>query len=374
MTDSIVDQPALEDFCAELRGAAWLALDTEFIREQTYYPQLCLIQIAIPGRVACIDPLALPSLDPLLDLLYDPTITKVLHAAHQDLELFFHLRGAVPSPLFDTQLAALVLGDGHQIGYAALVRQRLGVELAKAHTRADWRRRPLASEWLAYAADDVRYLGELYPLQRAALREQGLLDALAEDFQALCHPDRYRLQPENAWRRLREHQRLSGVQRAAARALAAWREEQASACDRPRGWILHDGVLLELAQRLPERMEQLRSIRGLPAATLQNQGLVLLERIAAARAEPPEQWPARGPRAQLNAAQKAQVEPWLAQIARRASERAMPPQIIANRRDVENLLAGFDSPLRHGWRAALIGRELQALSSEGAVGGPPLTG
>ncbi|MBS1225968.1 MAG: ribonuclease, partial [Proteobacteria bacterium] len=130
----IVDQPALIDFCARLRGVAWIALDTEFIREQTFYPQLCLIQIASSDRVACIDPLALPSLDPLLDLLYDPAITKVLHAAHQDLELFFHLRGAVPAPVFDTQLAALVLGCGSQIGYAALVQQLLGVELDKAHT------------------------------------------------------------------------------------------------------------------------------------------------------------------------------------------------------------------------------------------------
>ena len=154
----IVDQPALNDFCADLRGVSWLALDTEFIREQTYYPQLCLIQIASADRVACIDPLALPSLDPLLDLLYDPAITKVLHAAQQDLEIFYHLRGAVPTPVFDTQLAALVLGHGSQIGYAALVQQLLGVELDKTHTRANWRHRPLAPEWLAYAAADVGYL------------------------------------------------------------------------------------------------------------------------------------------------------------------------------------------------------------------------
>ena len=356
----IVDQAALTDFCTRLRGAAWIALDTEFIREQTFYPQLCLIQIATPDRIACIDPLALPSLEPLLDLLYDPAITKVLHAAHQDLELFYHLGGAVPAPVFDTQLAALALGQGHQLSYAALVQQLLGVELDKAHTRADWRRRPLAPEWLAYAADDVRYLRELYPRQLAALRERGWQEALAEDFEALGHPDRYRLQPGEAWRRVREHHRLGGVQRAVLRTLAAWREERASTQDRPRRWIMGDAVLLELAQRMPGDMEQLQRIRGLPAATLQRHGAMLLARIAAAHAEPPEQWPNRPPRPRLTPDQMARVDEWLTLIAVRMREHGIPLPACADRRDVENLLAGMESPLRHGWRAALIGRELQA--------------
>jgi len=362
----IVDQPTLTNFCTSLRGVGWLALDTEFIREQTFYPQLCLIQIATPDRIACIDPLALPSLDPLLDLLYDPATTKVLHAAHQDLELFYHPRGAAPAPVFDTQLAALALGQGHQLSYAALVQQLLGVELDKAHTRADWRRRPLAPEWLAYAADDVRYLRELYPRQLAALQERGWLEALAEDFQAMCHPDRYRLQPSEAWRRVREHHRLGGAQRAVLRALAAWREERASAHDRPRRWILGDAVLLELARRMPGDMEQLQRIRGLPAATPQRHGAVLLERITAARAEPPEQWPNRSLRPRLTPDQMARVDEWLALIAVRAREYGIPPQACADRRDVENLLAGIESPLRQGWRAALIGRELQARLADGS--------
>lgn len=356
----IVDQAALVDFCASLRDALWLALDTEFIREQTYYPQLCLIQIAVPGQTACIDPLALPSLDPLLELLYQPSVTKVLHAAHQDLELLFHWCGTTPVSIFDTQLAALVLGYGSQIGYAALVQQELGVELSKAHTRADWRRRPLAPEWLKYAADDVRYLAQLYPKLRAALQDHGWLEALTEDFAALRHPDRYRMQPQEAWRRLREERRLSGGQRAVLRALAAWREEQAIASDRPRGWILPDAVLLELARRMPSAEEQLQGIRGLPAATWQRHGPVLLERMAAARAESPADWPTRPARPRLTAAQVTRVAEWLAVIATRARARGIAPQAVADRRDVENLVVGWDSPLSHGWRAALIGRELQA--------------
>lgn len=354
----IVDQAALTDCCFRMRGASWLALDTEFIREQTFYPQLCLIQIAIPGQVACIDPLALPSLAPLLDILHDPAITKVIHAAHQDLEIFYHLRGATPAPVFDTQLAALVLGGGSQIGYAALVQQLLGVDLAKTHTRADWRRRPLAPEWLAYAADDVRYLPELYQRQRAALIERGWLDALAEDFRALADPDRYRLQPLDAWRRVRDHNRLRGVQRAVLRALAAWREERACASDRPRRWILDDLVLLELARRMPQTPDELRRIRDLPPATLHRHGDALLERIAAGRAEPPERWPARPARPHLSPEQAGRVDELLDLIAARANQYGISPQAVADRRDVEQWLAGADSPLRHGWRAALIGREL----------------
>ena len=356
----IVDQPALNDFCAGLRGVSWLALDTEFIREQTYYPQLCLIQIASADWVACIDPLALPSLDPLLDLLYDPTITKVLHAAQQDLEIFYHLRGAVPTPVFDTQLAALVLGHGSQIGYAALVQQLLGVELDKTHTRANWRHRPLAPEWLAYAAADVRYLRELYPQQQAALAARGWLDALAEDFAALAAPDRYRLQPWEAWRRVREHNRLRGVQRAVLRALAAWREERASTHDRPRRWILDDAALLELARRMPKTPDELSRIRGLPATTVHRQGETLLARIATARAEPPEQWPVRTARSHVSPEQAAKVDEMLRLIAARADHNRIPSQCLADRWDVEKLLLGEDSLLLHGWRAAVVGRELLA--------------
>lgn len=356
----IVDQPALNDFCADLRGVSWLALDTEFIREQTYYPQLCLIQIASADRVACIDPLALPSLDPLLDLLYDPAITKVLHAAQQDLEIFYHLRGAVPTPVFDTQLVALVLGHGSQIGYAALVQQLLGVELDKTHTRANWRHRPLAPEWLAYAAADVRYLRELYLRQQAALAARGWLDALAEDFAALAVPDRYRLQPWEAWRRVREHNRLRGVQRAVLRALAAWREERASTHDRPRRWILDDAALLELARRMPKTPDELSRIRGLPATTVQRQGETLLARIATARAESPEQWPVRTARSHVSPEQAAKVDEMLRLIAARADHNRIPSQCLADRWDVEKLLLGEDSPLLHGWRAAMVGRELLA--------------
>lgn len=285
----LVDQPSLVEFCTGLRGAAWLALDTEFIREQTYHPQLCLIQVASTDQIACIDPLALPSLEPLLAILYDPTVTKVLHAAYQDLEIFHGLRGAVPTPIFDTQLAAAALGYGNQVGYANLAQQMLGVELAKIHTRVNWRQRPLAPEWLAYAADDVRYLRDIYRQQWAMLTACGELEGLAEPFAALAEPARYQPQPQEAWRRIRDHQRLrGGSQQAVLQALAAWREEQAIRDDRPRRWILHDSPLLDMARYMPADLDSLAQIHGLPPATLRRHGRTLLTLIAAARTESPE--------------------------------------------------------------------------------------
>lgn len=358
----IVDQAALIDFCHHLHGISWLALDTEFIREQTFYPQLCLIQIATPDQVACIDPLTLPSLDPLLERLYDPTITKVLHAAYQDLELFFHLRGAVPAPVFDTQIAALVLGNGSQIGYAALVAQEIGVTLTKAHSRANWRHRPLAPAWLAYAADDVRYLGMIYHRQIALLQARGWLDALEEDFQMLTDPKRYYLHPEEAWRRVRDQNRLRGVQLAALRVLAAWREDQASHQDRPRRWIVDDAALIELARRMPATLDELAAIRTLPPAVRQQHGSALLECIATARSEPPGCWPSLSRRRRLSPEQTTRIAEMMDFLEQRAMQYGIAPQAIAERRELESLLLGEDSRLNHGWKKRLIGQELQELA------------
>ncbi len=364
MTDLYIsDQAALIDFCQEIQTAPWLAVDTEFIRERTFYPQLCLIQIGLPHQTACIDPLALPSLQPLLDVLLNPTILKILHAAHQDLEILFYLCNAVLSPVFDTQLAALVLGSGSQIGYAALVQEQFGVVLPKSHTRADWRQRPLAPAWLAYAADDVRYLGQIYQKQHQLLEQRGWLAALNEDFQALTDPERYRLQPEQAWQRLRGQNRLRRVHWSVLRALAAWRERQAMMCDRPRRWIIEDAVMLELAQRLPKTEAQLQQMRSLSTATRERHGLALLAQIITACGEPSEQWPAWPRRPRLTPAQAVQVERLLEHATAQASHYQIPLPELAERRDIERLIVGEDCRLLHGWRAKVIGLELAALAA-----------
>lgn len=288
MTALFVDsRPALVELCARLRDRPWLALDTEFIRERTFYPRLCLVQVAHDEVVACVDALALDDLDPLLNVLYDPAVIKVLHSAHQDLEIFFYRRGEVPCPVFDTQIAAAVLGHGEYVGYATLVNDLLGVELDKSQTRTDWSRRPLAEAQLRYAADDVHYLCEVYRLQRAELVRGDRLARLERECAALCDPARYQVHPEEAWRRIKAGRRLRGTQLAVLQTLAAWREEQARAADLPRNWVLGNEVLVTLARRMPGDWESLRRVPGLKPSTLRRYGDVLLQRITAARVERP---------------------------------------------------------------------------------------
>lgn len=363
MSDLYVSSPAaLANFCAQLHGHSWLALDTEFVRESTYYPQLCLVQVASENLLACIDPLALADLEPLLELLYDPRITKILHAARQDLEIFFHLRGLVPSPVFDTQLAATLLGQGNQIGYATLVRELLDVELDKSQSRTDWSHRPLEPAQLKYAADDVRYLPAIYHQQHTALAHLKRLTWLTEDCEALCEPAGYAPHPHELWKRVKGGQQLRGVQLATLRALASWREAQASTENRPRRWVLSDDMLVELARCMPTNWQRLERVRGLKPDDRQRYGKLLLEIIKTARSEPSENWPWLTARERLQPEQEALVDAMMAVVRLHSLQNTVESHVLASRKDLEQLLRGaLDVPLLHGWRAALVGRELQAL-------------
>ena len=351
----------LENLCQEIRHSPWLALDTEFMREKTYFPQLCLLQLYNGDIAASIDPLTLPSLDPLQDILYDPAVVKVFHAGSQDLEIFHLLWQRLPSPLFDTQLAAALLGLGDQVGYANLVQQLLGRSLDKGHTRADWSRRPLKPEQLRYALDDVIYLGEIYGLLRQRLEEQGRDDWLQEDFRRLADPATYAADPQSAWKRIKGRQRLKGGQLAVLQALSAWREEQAIRADRPRRWILKDEVLLELARRQPGDVQALQQIRGLEEGLIRRHGERLLKLIAQARALPREQWPVdRRPAPRLSANQEAIADLLMCGLRLRAEEARITPSAIASRRELERLVAGDRErlPLLQGWRRRVAGDAL----------------
>lgn len=358
----LVDTPdALAELVADLRDQSWLAVDTEFLRERTYYPQLCLIQVATPtGRVACIDPLALTDLAPLWSVLTDPGITKVFHAAAQDVEVLLQAAGAVPAPLFDTQIAAALSGLGDQVGYARLVEARLGVKLDKSASRADWSQRPLEPELLRYAGDDVRYLAELYPALRDELAARDRLDWLDEDFAGLADPAAYANPPAEAWRRVRGHHQLDGAGRGILQALAAWREEAAADADRPRGWLVRDELLLEIARRRPRNAQRLNKLRGsnkLDAASRE----ALLARVNATLDSPPAQWPAVAPRPQLEPAGEAAVDALMA-VARLAAEEAgVSVASLTARKELERLVAGeTDLPVLQGWRGELAGRRLHA--------------
>lgn len=358
----IADAESLIAFCARVGKASWMALDTEFVREKTFYPRLCLIQVATEDMLACIDPLALADLAPLLNVLYDPAILKVMHAARQDMEIFYHLRGELPHPVFDTQLAAPLLGFKEQLGYAALVEAMLDVRLDKAHTRADWSQRPLSAAQLQYAADDVRYLAQLYPKLRDKLIAQGRLEWLDNDFAELTDAQLYAAPPEQAWLRVKGTQRLRPRQLAVAQALAAWREETAQRLDRPRSWILNDENLLDLARLQPKTPTELAQLRGLHEQAVARHGEAILKVIAEAQDRTPVPLPPAYQPAPLDDEQEAVVDLLLAVVRKLGAQHAIHPNLVATRKEIERMLLGDESvAVLHGWRRQMAGEILMSV-------------
>jgi len=351
---------ALGAFCGAMRDRPWLALDTEFLREKTYYPRLCLVQISDGDRIALIDPLAIDDLTPLYELPDNPDCVKVLHASHQDLELLYHVSGRVPGPIFDTQLAAPLAGHGEQPGYAALVQKTLGVQLQKGHARTDWNRRPLSREQLEYAADDVRYLGKVYLNIRDDLDRRGRLAWLNDELAALTDERRYRTEPGDAWQRLKGTDRLKADQFSVLKALAAWREERAMAIDRPRQWLLRDETLMDIARLRPKDRQALSRLRGLNGKMLDRYGdtlITLVKNALAGRHHPP---PSRQRPTPLAPAQEPLLDLLMAVVRQRALEENITPSAVCNRKDLERLLAGQrEIPLLQGWRRAMVGELLQ---------------
>lgn len=269
---------------AQLRECSWLAVDTEFERSKTYYPQLCLLQIASGEITTVIDCLAVTDLDPVFAVLYDPAIVKVFHAARQDLEIFFHLTGKLPAPIFDTQLAAQSLGYENQIGYASLVWKLLGIELAKSQTRTNWKRRPLNRKQLDYAADDVIYLGQAYRVLLEKLNS-AQLSQLEDECKALARPELYLPAPENMWLKIRNANRLESDIQAVLKQLAAWRERTARKENRPRSWILQDYTLVKIAQAQPASQRALSRINGVHEQIVKRHGKTLVEIVGLAVTE-----------------------------------------------------------------------------------------
>ncbi|MFT4045543.1 MAG: ribonuclease D [Solimonas sp.] len=362
MTELIQTPESLAPHLARWADRQWLTVDTEFIRVDTYYPRLCLIQIGDGEQAVCVDTLAFADLGPVLDLLYAPTSIKVFHAASQDLEILVHLRSVCPQPLFDTQIAATLLGVGDQIGYAGLIEKRLGITIDKSLSRTDWARRPLTAPELAYAAADVSHLATVFVALRDELAACGRLAWLAEDCARLAQADAYVTRPEDAWERLRGLARMSAAEQAVAAQLAAWRETEAQERDRPRKWILDDDAIYRLAERQPATGAQLAGLNVLPPKTLERHGDTLLEQIALARAAPA---PAQKVYAdeELTSEQKARLRELQNFVQAQASELRLPPGYLAPRADlVEVLRRGRAAavPLLAGWRFEVCGRALLA--------------
>jgi len=351
----------LAAFCARLEGQAFIAVDTEFMRETTYWPKLCLIQAAAPGGVeATIDPLAEGlDLTPFLALMRDPKVLKVFHAARQDVEIFNNL-GAMPTPLFDTQIAGMAAGFGEQIAYDALVRKILKGEVDKSHRFTDWSRRPLTEAQLAYALADVTHLAALYPILRARLEKSGRLGWVTEEMAAMTDPSLYDVDPENAWKRLKPR-RHTAKYLAVFRAAAAWRERTAQQRDQPRGRILKDEAIDELAAQAPTDVEALGRLRSVPKGFAGSKfGPELLDAIREALRDPEAYAPKiEREGAPSTPATGAVVELLKVLLKARSEEAGVASKLIATVADLEKIANDdrADTAALRGWRREAFGED-----------------
>lgn len=355
----------LRALVAELGHAPYLALDTEFLRDQTYYPKLCLIQIAAPGIEAIIDPLASGiDLAPFYELIRRPHIVKVLHAARQDIEIFFLQGGVLPDPLFDTQVAAMVCGFGDAASYETLARKIAHVEIDKSARFTDWSHRPLSKRQLEYALADVTHLRVIYEWMKARLEKTGRASWVVEDVAALQDPALYRIEPEQAWRRLKPrttNKRFLAV----LASLAAWREREAQARDIPRGRVLKDEALSEIAAHPPETPEALERIRAVPKGFANSRlGKGLMEAIAQGlTAQPPQDAIDENKLRRRREPSPAVVDLLKTLLRLRAEAAHVAPRLIANAEDIERLAAHDDDGVAalHGWRHDVFGKDAVAL-------------
>jgi len=365
MTELVDTPDALTDLVHRLEGVPWLALDTEFMRVDTYRARLCLIQIASKDTVACVDVLAIENLTPLFEQLHHPSVLKVLHAARQDLEVLFDQDGRVSAPLFDTQIAAALAGYPDQIGYANLVEAECGERLPKLHTRADWSRRPLADELIRYAADDVIYLREVYQRLQHKLEQLGRLEWLREECASLSDPARYRNDPELAYQRL-GGARLPLPAQTRLQVLAAWRERTAILHNRPRGWIVKDTVLMEIARRNPTTIDELTTIPDLPPAVIRRRGEELLAALTLANAQEPKRWYTNLP--PLTPEEQARLTRLSAVIKGAAERLALPATLLATRTELTVLTRGqHNIRVLQGWRESVVGDDLRRALIEPAA-------
>jgi ribonuclease D len=360
----ITDTEALAAFCGRQKSAAFVAIDTEFMRERTYWPILCLAQVAGPDEAVAIDSLA-PGLDlaPLLDLMEDAAVLKVFHAGRQDLEIFFQLSGKVPHPVFDTQIAAMVCGFGDAVSYETLVRRLAGAGLDKASRFTDWAQRPLTERQVRYALADVVHLRTVYERLQQILEKNGRAGWFAEEMQNLIDPAIYRTDPQEAWRRfrLRGHadRRLLGV----LKSVASWRERAAQQRDLPRGRIMKDEAVQEIAAHAPKTIEQLARTRSLGRGVAEGKlGQDILDAVAEGlkdpnpppaipgKAEPP---PGIGPL----------IELLRVLLKQRVEESQVAQKLIATSDDLEAIAADDNAPVPalSGWRRELFGNDALAL-------------
>jgi ribonuclease D len=355
---TVVDQP--DQAIAAIEHLDTVGVDTEFMREKTFYSQLCLVQIAAGPEILIVDPLSNAESGRFWQVLLDRE--WVAHSARQDIEVVYQVAGSMPAALFDTQVAAALLGYQPQLGYAGLIKALFDVELPKSHTRANWTLRPLPEEYLAYAAEDVEYLLPARECLAEKLDEKGRLEWAIADSRLLLDPALYASDPASAALRLKSLRNLGGARRTAAAALAAWREAEAIERNLPRQWILKDAVLTDIAVRLPASLAELERIDGLPPKVIRRAGDTLLEAIAAARGQNGGE-PAARRRGAPDEQQKSLLEAMQARVAQCARDLGVAAETIASRKELSAVVLEGERKVRvfTGWRKALIGDELASM-------------
>ena len=359
----IATQEALEAFVDRARTSTVLAIDTEFLREKTYYAKLCLLQMATDDEVAIVDPFEVEDLTVLSPLLRDEGIMKLFHAGGQDLEILYREIGVLPTPLFDTQVAATLLGHTQQIGYGALVNSLCGVALKKSDSFTDWSCRPLQPSQLEYAADDVIYLPVIYRAMVERLEAKGRLAWLDHDFEELSNPARYEEDPRTRFRRLKRVNQLSRRQMSAAREVAAWRETEAQKRDVPRKWILTDEQIVEACRRDPRTIDDLFMVRGLKERVTTRDAREIVELMHKGMALPDSEWPELDRAAKNEPNVDAEIDLMMALVRLRAHENDIAMQTLASHGDLAMVARGYTEgvDVLKGWRRAMVGEELLEL-------------
>lgn len=352
--------------CARLAAADYITVDTEFMRESTYWPVLCLVQLAGPDEAVAIDPLA-PGMDlqPLYDLLADPKVLKAFHAARQDVEIFHHQAGQVPTPLFDTQVAAMVCGFGDSVGYEALVTKLAKARIDKSSRFTDWSRRPLTDRQITYALADVIHLRPVYEALRAMLVKSGREHWLEEEMAVLTNPATYETQPEDSWQRLKPRT-TDPKFLAVLREVAAWREIEAQKRDLPRGRLLRDDAVMEIAAHAPKSVDELARTRGLSKAMAEGwQGAGLLQAVERGLAVPRDQRPQMAARQPLPNGVGPLIELLKVLLKAKCDDHGVAGKLVASSADLERIATETapDIPALHGWRRELFGEDALALKA-----------
>lgn len=360
----ITESAALNAFCDRLARESFITVDTEFHREKTYYSKLCLVQLGGEEDVAAVDPLADGmDLAPLGALLANPDVLKVFHSASQDLEIFYQLFNAIPHPVFDTQVAAMVCGYGESVSYEKLVRSLVGEELDKTQRFTDWTRRPLSEKQLKYALGDVTHLRVIYRRLSGELKKRNREHWVSEEMATLLDTARYTPHPEEVWRRLRLRSHKPCFL-ALAKELARWREETAMDENVPRNRVFKDDALLEIAAAAPQSHEELKRLRGVHGGIAKRYGKGILEAVNHGLALPKEAVPKlpRPPKP-LTESQAALADLLKLLVKLRCREEDVAPRLVASPKDIEALVRGEEVHAMHGWRYEIFGKYAEQLKS-----------